>query len=456
MEPDVRLSHKQGDAYYLLKDYKTTELVFGGGANGGKTWLGCYWLVEMCFKYPETKWFIGREELKRLRDTTLITFWKVCKAYGVKEFRLRGGIDHFLEHRNGSRIDLLDLKYLPRDPLYERYGSSEYTSGWLEEGGEVHFDAYDTLKGRIGRHLNDKYNILRKLLVTANPKKNWMYPRFYKPWRNGTLPDHRAFIQSLVDDNPYRESGSKEALESIENESKRQRLLFGNWEYEDEPDQLIKYEWLEACKSTKVVNGKKSLGVDVARFGDDKSSLCSMQGNRIYNLESYPWTSIDEVVDLTKMRILGERMDPKRVGVDGVGVGAGVVDYLHKANFDVYDIISGQTKIPTYEEFKKYEFNNLRSFMWWIFREDVRNGRITIDLPEDKCDSLFEDLTALKYEIERDKMIKVHSKKIIKKELGRSTDEGDAAVYSNFIRFLRDIIKQKSNRGVSITALGGL
>lgn len=41
------------------------------------------------------------------------------------------GKDNFIELGNGSRIDLLDLQYQPRDPLYERFGSLEYTGGWI-------------------------------------------------------------------------------------------------------------------------------------------------------------------------------------------------------------------------------------------------------------------------------------------------------------------------------------
>ena len=164
---------KQGLALSLLTDNVTEELGYGGAAGGAKSWTGCSWITMMAVTYPDTKWFIGREELTRLMGSTYVTLQKVFKAYG-----LRNGIDwiyngqyHYVMLSNGSRIDFLDLKLVPRDPFYERFGSLEYTGGWIEEGGEVNFGAYDTLKTRVGRHNNDKYGILGKLLVTLNPKK---------------------------------------------------------------------------------------------------------------------------------------------------------------------------------------------------------------------------------------------------------------------------------------------
>src|SRR5205823_668645 len=93
--------------------------------------------------------------------------FKVCSFHHIpaSDFKYNGQ-DHYIQFANGSRIDLLDLKFLPRDPLYERYGSAEYTDGWIEEAGEVHFAAFDTLKSRIGRHLNDQYGLIPKMLIT--------------------------------------------------------------------------------------------------------------------------------------------------------------------------------------------------------------------------------------------------------------------------------------------------
>lgn len=196
---------KQEQSLFILTDKETKEFAYGGAAGGAKSWTGCVWLVMACLAYPGTRWFIGREELKRLRASTYQTFLKVCKAYGVNKDNHwdYNGQDHFIQFHNGSRIDMLDLKFVPRDPYYERYGSVEYTGGWIEEGGEVNFGAYDTLKSRVGRHLNDKYGLLGRIFVTLNPKKNWCHTVFWKPFKAGQLPDKVKFLQALVQDNPF-------------------------------------------------------------------------------------------------------------------------------------------------------------------------------------------------------------------------------------------------------------
>ena len=64
-------NEKQEQALKILTNNITREFLYGGAAGGGKSWLGASWLVFQCLAFPKTKWFIGREELKRLRMSTL-------------------------------------------------------------------------------------------------------------------------------------------------------------------------------------------------------------------------------------------------------------------------------------------------------------------------------------------------------------------------------------------------
>lgn len=443
-KPTIKLTRKQYEGLRLLNDVITEYLLWGGGANGGKSYLGCIWLIYMCYVYPATKYFIGREELKRLRESTLLTFFKALQFYKIpsSDFKYNGQ-DHYIEHVNGSRIDLLDLKYMPSDPLYERYGSVEYTSGWIEEAGEVNYGAFDVLKSRVNRHKNDEYKLLGKIFLTCNPKKNWLYQFFYRPWKNGTLPTNKTFIQSLVTDNDFRESGSIEKLEGITNKAQRERLLFGNWEYEDEPDQLILYEWLDLSQTNIVIPGNNVLGCDVARFGDDSSVIIKIQGNscndvkRFHNMATDIFA--DEIIKFAKEKVISA----DKIGVDVVGLGAGTVDVLNRLRWRVKAINSGEAAVKIRGE--EFTFNNLRSQMWWYCREELRRNELNVNLQNEELrEELFEDLTAPKYEIGGDKTLKIESKKDIKARIGRSPDLGDAFVYANWMR------KVRSTSGVRI------
>ena len=431
MIKDVRLHRKQFNAYRLLENKKDRYILFGGGARGGKSWLGWFWLVSMCMAFPGTRWFVGREELKRLRSTTLQTFFKMCIQYGISQndHYKYNGQDYYIKFPNGSQIDLLELKYLPRDPLFQRFGSSEYTGGWIEEAGEIHFGAFDVLKTRVGQHLNDKYNITGKILLTCNPAKNWLYTTFYIPKKKGTLPEGYHFIQSLFDDNPYREDGTEIQLDSLIDESQKQRLKFGNWEYDDDPASLVTYSELMELKEVDSIGGLNYCGADIARMGDDKSTFVKFSGNTLdERIETMSKLDTIQVGKKLIEYLYKETISPENCGIDTVGLGAGVYDYLKEKGKKCVEVISGAKPTKSAESF---EFKNLRSQMWWQFRQDCKNKLIKVNSNDEE---LLTDLCAPRYKIVNEKVIQVESKDDIKQRIGRSPDKGDAVVYANAMR----------------------
>ena len=208
----------------VLLDSEHDEFLYGGAAGGAKSWTGAVWEIFMSLAYPGTRYFVGRSVLKRVMESTLPTFYKVFKAYNIPDnlYRFNGGYNYF-QFYNGSRIDFLALGRNPSDPFYETLGSIEYTSGWIEEAGEVCFDAYDTLRTRINRQLNDEYGIHGKLFVTCNPKKNWMFRIFYEPWKKGILDPRKYYMPCLVQENPFIDSGYIEKLREIGDKVKKER-----------------------------------------------------------------------------------------------------------------------------------------------------------------------------------------------------------------------------------------
>ena len=80
---DWEQTEKQTEAWFKLTDKTTTEILYGGGAGGGKSFLGCAWLLISAIKYPGTRYLMGRSELKRLKQSTLKTFLSIGREWGL-------------------------------------------------------------------------------------------------------------------------------------------------------------------------------------------------------------------------------------------------------------------------------------------------------------------------------------------------------------------------------------
>lgn len=422
---------KQEQALNILNDQEHVELLFGGAAGGAKSWAGCSDLAFKCMAYPGTKWFIGRESLKRLRESTLITFFKVCSEYGIQrdvDFNYNGQ-DHFLNFSNGSRIDMLDLRFLPSDPLYERYGSVEYTGGWIEEAGEVNFGAYDTLKTRIGRQLNDKYGILRKMFITCNPKKNWLYGTFYRPSINSTLPGYMMFLPCLVQENPFIEKDYIKALESTTDKTKKERLLKGNWDYDDNPDMLCSYDAIAAIfkNDLAVTKGGFFLTADVARFGSDRARIAAWEGWDIKEVISFDiskTTLIQKSITHLRQKY---RIDKRRSIADEDGVGGGVVD-----NCGIVGFTNGG------KPFDGENYQNLQSQCGYKLAEKINAGEMGIDcdLSQEDKDEIINELQQLQtYEADSDGKLKLKPKDLIKQDIGHSPDWRDLFLMRSYFEY---------------------
>lgn len=146
----LKLSQTQNLALNLLNDPTITDLLPGGGAGGAKSVLVCIWMVLQCRDYAGIRIGLGREELVRLKRTTVITLLTKAHGYiGVKPhefvYNEQKGV---ITYRNGSQIQLVDLAWHPSDPEYHTFGSLEFTHTVIEEAGEVRKQAVDAGLGR--------------------------------------------------------------------------------------------------------------------------------------------------------------------------------------------------------------------------------------------------------------------------------------------------------------------
>ena len=394
MEIEFKGHKKQTEAYRYWLDDQVEEIVFGGGKNGGKSYLGASIIFGDALIYPETSYFIVRKELNDLRKFTIPTIhelfhnWKI----DIQKYAKFNGQDNLFKCYNGSIVYLLDCKDIPSDPLFERFGSMQMTRGWIEEAGETEYLSYENLKLSLGRKNNDKYKLKKKLLLTCNPKKNYLYREFYQPFKNGTLEPHKRFIQSLVTDNDFRQSGAVETLDNLRDKTAKERLRFGNWEYDD-PAKLIPYEnIINLFENNHIPGGKKCITIDVARKGKDKTVIMVWDGWRVIEIVTIDKSRLTEQAATVNGLRNKYQIPVTQVCADEDGVGGGLVDMLRCIGF-----VNNSKPVNVLIDNKKENFNNLRSQCIYKLCQKINDNLVYIGTRDQKIKELIiEELEAVK------------------------------------------------------------
>jgi len=145
----VKLLPKQENAVYYLKDSESTEILYGGAAGGGKSALGCLWLIENCQNYPGSRWLMGRSKLATLKKTTLKTFFELSSSLGISNQFNYNAQSNTINWNNGSEIILQDLFLFPSDPEFDSLGSLEITGAFIDECQQIVYKAWQVVKSRI-------------------------------------------------------------------------------------------------------------------------------------------------------------------------------------------------------------------------------------------------------------------------------------------------------------------
>jgi len=449
---------KQLEALEYWIDDTTEQILYGGAKAGGKSFLGASAIFGDALIYPGTMFFIARQELNDLVKFTIPTIHQVFQNWGIKleDYGSYNGQDKAFYLHNGSKVFLIACKEIPSDPLYERFGSMQMTRGWIEEGGEIAEAAKANLWLSIGRWKNDTYNLKKKLLITANPKKGWMKRDFVDPFRAGVLPPSRKFVTALPTDNPYLPADYVETLRTEKDNVRRQRLFEGNWDYDEDQDSLVTYDALTDLFSNSVVkDNHKYMVVDVARKGKDTTVFSYWDGLELYKVEQFQHQTIDVTNQKIRDKASIERIPYSHIIVDEDGIGGGVVDHLH----GVKGFVANSSPLPTSTEIRqrfakithdlipRRNFANLKAQCAFKLAEMINEHHIAIRIPEMR-DIIIEELTALlrQRDINKETKLAIKKKEDVKEELGRSPDIGDTIIYRMWFELQKEAVLDSPER----------
>jgi hypothetical protein len=416
----MRLLIKQEHAVYYLKDNITKEILYGGAAGGGKSALGVLWLIEQCQTYPATRWLMGRSKLKTLKETTLNTFFELTSNLKLSTSYNYNSQTGVITWTNGSEILLKDLYSYPADPNFDSLGSLEITGAFIDECNQISFKAWQIVTSRIRYKLNE-YNLTPKILGTCNPAKNWTYSKFYIPTAAGTINETRKFIQSLPTDNPNLPPSYLDSLLALDENSK-QRLYYGNWEFDNDPARLIDFDKIQNIFTNDFVDaGDMYISADIARYGSDKMVILVWSGFRVIEIFTLDKSSITETAEAIKSLMNKHRVPLSNVVADEDGVGGGVVDIVRCKGF-----VNNSKALK--EENNNVEYQNLKTQCYYKLAELIQSNKLFIDCNNaDIQDTICKELEQVKRDkIDQDGKLRILPKDKVKELIGHSPDYSDA------------------------------
>ena len=306
----------------------------------------------------------------------------------------------WVQLHNGNRIRLYAL-----DTSYERMRGVYLDGIVLDEVADIDPRAWPEV---IRPALSDRQGWA---VWIGTPKGR---DAFYRIWREAEKNPAEWFSQMLrASETGILPASELEAARLTMSPSVYAREFECSFE-EAGVDQFISGELVIAAQKRKAErSGPKLIGVDVARFGDDRTVLVMRDGDIIDEVNIY--RGIDTMETVGRVTLAINEYRPDAVFVDVVGIGAGVVDRLRQLRYRVIEVNSGSSPM------NEGVYANLRCEMWGKMRDWIKDRA---QLP-DRHD-LADDLSAPTFRFDHRNRMLLESKAEMKKRGLPSTDIGDA------------------------------
>ncbi|WP_348518102.1 terminase family protein [Campylobacter sp. CCS1377] len=286
------------------------------------------------------------------------------------------------------------------------------------------------LKGSKGEYL--WFNAIRPMLldnpnsraiIGGVPKGKNLFYELCKKELNDCNWKHYQFSSY---DNPFlKEEQIKELIAEVGGEDSEvvKQEIYGEF-IDNASAELFSLSEIEKAMSSisfsvEKMQGEHIWGLDVARFGDDKSVLAKRKGFVVDEIKKYSQLSTIELANRVLFEFNQSEIKPKGIFVDTCGLGVGVFDVLSDYGLPVFEANSANSATSN-------EYLNKRAQMYFTFAKNLKHMQIIKD------EELKKDMRMIEYEYNDKGLLKIISKEQIKKEYGKSPDVSDALALTFF------------------------
>lgn len=169
------------------------------------------------------------------------------------------------------------------------------------------------------------------------------------------------------------------------------------------------------------------LGVDIARFGADKSVIYKNENGVLRFVYSWEHTATNASAEIVHRFAI--ETNATEVRIDGNGIGGGVIDNIVDKLDPRYTVISMNSNGISPD---RHQWHNARAWWWDTFRSDLRSGNIDLDPTDENHERVTDELQSVEYKFNQQSGgLVIESKDDMKKRGQKSPDFADAAIYAS-------------------------
>ena len=194
-------------------------------------------------------------------------------------------------------------------------------------------------------------------------------------------------------------------------------------------DTLIHLNWVDKCRTNKIEIefDFKIVSCDVARYGEDKTTILDRNDNKILSIEIKEKIPTTMTAGIVKRHY--EKSEADSLVVDDTGLGGGVTDMLREQHIGVLAFNGGSKQ----KAIDANHFVILRSQFWYYTAKKLEKGIYDFtELPQKTFEILKNQLCGVKYAVDSQGRIKVESKDDMRARGMASPDVADSLVMSEF------------------------
>ena len=383
-----------------------------GGRGSGKSWDRAMHMIVRHITEPGLSSVCLRDVQKDLDQSVFKLLVETAARLGVSELIVPVPSDRHIRTPGNGIIIFRGLNEFSAENIKSLEG---FDIAWWEEAQTAGQRALDMLRPTLRKPGS-------QLWFTWNPRLR-SDPVDVMLRQDLRFADARAVVEANWRDNPFRDE-ELEAERLLDKAGDEARYLH-IWEgaYESESDMQFIGGGLVREAMTRPpyaeIGDELVMGVDVARFGDDRSCIWTRRGRDARSIKPIIMKGADTMAVAARVMAEIDLLRPDGVFIDEGGVGGGVIDRCRQMGYSVVGVNFGSKADRHIEGVPKSK--NKRAQMWASMREWLRSGGA---IPDDR--TLEMDLTGPLYSFDVNNAVELEKKSDMKKRGVPSPDMADA------------------------------